>query len=369
MVDPSRRPSAAVERLTTSGVMALASARCALDADAGHGLDWLVTSATAWLLGGLYADGWAHGYGLPDNFWTIWHAIFYSGFAAMAAVLCGAVALRRPRAASWSAAIPRGYLASFVGVIVFAVGGAFDAGWHAVFGVEVGNDALLSPSHLLLGLGIALLVTGPLRADLLRDDRSRRLARRLPMVLSLTALFSLFTFFTLFSGPYSGLLGGRGSNLRGDTVFRGLLGMYVFSALVAGFLLVALRRTTLPVGAVTVFLAVNGVAMILMQGHAPFAVQLAFSGVAIAAGVAGDLFLAVLMPSTRRPVALRAFAALVPAAFFVLYFAVVRLVAGGWAWTFTFVSGAVVGCAVIGLLLSYLVVPPVATPGASASRG
>ncbi|MCA1656619.1 MAG: hypothetical protein LC713_02740 [Actinobacteria bacterium] len=56
--------------------------------------------------------------------------------------------------------------------------------------------------------------------------------------------------------------------------------------------------------------------------------------------------------------ALRAFGALVPAMFFALYFPTVWLVTGGWAWTFTFVSGSVIGCAVVGLLLSYLVVPP-----------
>ena len=32
----------------------------------GLRFDWLVLAASAWLLGGLYWDGWAHGYGLPD---------------------------------------------------------------------------------------------------------------------------------------------------------------------------------------------------------------------------------------------------------------------------------------------------------------
>src|SRR5437016_10190120 len=38
-------------------------------------------------------------------------------------------------------------------------------------------------------------------------------------------------------------------------------------------LLVALRRGTLPVGALTVMLGLNAVAMILMRGHAPLDVQ------------------------------------------------------------------------------------------------
>ena len=344
----------------------LAADRAEVDADAGRRFDWLVTGASAWLLGGLYADGWAHGYGLPDSFWTVWHAIFYSGFAAAAAVICGAVGYRLPTARSWRAAVPRGYLASLAGVAVFAVGGAFDMAWHAALGIEVGSDALLSPSHLLLGLGMALIVTGPLRADLMRADRARSLWLRLPMVLSLTALFCVLTFFTLFSGPYSAILGARGANPRGDTVFRSLLGIYLFSALVAGFVLVAVRRTTLPRGALTVFIGANGVAMIVMQGHAALGVQLAFAATALGTGIAGDLLLAVLRQAPERLVALRATATLVPAAFFALYFTTVWLVTGGWAWSFTFVSGAVVTCGVVGALLSYVAFPPGVAAGPSA---
>jgi hypothetical protein len=99
----------------------------------GVRFDWLVIAASAWLLGGLYWDGWAHGYGLPDSFWTIWHAAFYSGYAAAAAVIFGAIARARPQAATWRAAIPAGYEAAVAGVVVF-------------------------------GLGIALIVSGPLLA-------------------------------------------------------------------------------------------------------------------------------------------------------------------------------------------------------------
>jgi hypothetical protein len=328
-----------------------------LTADAGKRFDWLAIAGSAWLLGGLFADGWAHGYGLPDSFWTVWHAIFYSGFAALGTIVVGLVALRRPLASSWREAVPRGYLASVVGAFVFAAGGVFDTGWHTAFGIEFGNDVLLSPSHLMLGLGIALLVTGPLRADLYRRDRSTTLADRLPMVLSLTAIFSLLTFFTLYAGPYSALLGSKGTNLRGDTVYRGLLGMFLFGAFATGLVMMMLRRTTLPIGTLTVFFGLNGIGMIIMQGHAPLAVQLAFSGVAAAAGAIADMLLWRLRPSPARPLALRAFAALVPAVFWTLYFVAVFLLVG-FAWTLTFVSGSVILCAVVGLFLSYVALPP-----------
>ena len=327
-------------------------------ADAGRRFDVVSIVAIAWLLGGLYADGWAHNNRLPDSFWTVWHAIFYSGFAACAAVIFGAIALRRPASATWRAAVPRGYAGAAVGVGVFAVGGMADTLWHTAFGVEVGNDILLSPSHMLLGLGMFLIVSGPFVADLRRDDRGSSLARRLPMVLSLVAIFSLLTFFSLYSGPYSNFLGATGNGTTSDRVFRGLLGMFLFSGLLSGLLLVVLRRTSLPVGAVTLILGLDGIAMILMGSRdTPLEVQLWFGAVAVGAGIIGDVLLRWLRPSVARPLALRTVVSVLPAAYFVLYFAVVY-VRYGFGWTFTFVSGSVILCGVIGLLLSFVALPP-----------
>src|SRR4051812_29392770 len=158
----------------------------------------LYLAASIWLLGGLYWDGWAHGYGLPDSFWTIWHAAFYAGFVAVAAVLFTAIARARPTSASLRQAIPSGYELAALGAIVFAFGGAFDAAWHTAFGIETSTDALLSPSHLILGTGIALMVSGPLVAAWQRGATGD-LLDLLPAVLSLTMLFSVFTFFSLFA--------------------------------------------------------------------------------------------------------------------------------------------------------------------------
>lgn len=321
----------------------------------GVRFDWLVLAASAWLLAGLYWDGWAHGYGLPDSFWTIWHAAFYSGYAASAAVILGAIARARPQAATWRAAIPAGYEAAVVGVFVFGVGGAFDMAWHTVFGIELSTDALLSPSHLVLGLGIALIVSGPLLAAWRRGDPSGGLAAQLPAVLSLTALLSVFTFFSLFAGPYSAVIG-TGAKPSEATLVRSLLGMYLFSALVVGLALIALRRGTLPIGSLTALLGLNGVAMILMRGHAPLDVQITFAIVAIAAGAIGDVLLWRLRPSETRPLQLHVFAFALPVVYLAIYLAVVVLRIGS-GWTVHELTGMVTLCGVVGLLVSFVAVP------------
>jgi hypothetical protein len=314
----------------------------------GVSYDALAVAAGAWLLGGLYWDGWAHGYSLPDSFFTIWHAGFYSGFLACAAVILGPVILRAP-AAGWRAAIPAGYGWSVAGVLVFAFGGVFDLAWHTVFGIEINLDALFSPSHLVLAAGIFLIVSGPLRAAWARGEPG------VPAVLSLAMVLSTFTFFSLFAGPYSTVLGANPRPTTGteNAIARSLLGMYLFSALAVGCALVALRRGTLPVGGMTALLGLNGIAMILMRGHATPGVQLIFALVAVGAGIVGDLLLWRLRPSADRVLALRAFAFAVPIAYFVLYFAVVIALAGTW-WTVHFLTGSILLSGVVGLLVSYV---------------
>ena len=47
--------------------------------------DLAVALATLWLTAGLYLDGWAHSH-VPEleTFFTPWHGVLYSGYAALA---------------------------------------------------------------------------------------------------------------------------------------------------------------------------------------------------------------------------------------------------------------------------------------------
>ena len=329
-----------------------ATRRAAL-ARALPGFDHLYIAASAWLLGGLYWDGWAHGYGLPDSFWTIWHATFYSGFAAVAVVLFTEISRARRNARSWRGAIPTGYDLATLGAILFAFGGVFDATWHTAFGIETSTDALLSPSHLILGTAIALMVSAPLRAAWLSERRGD-IREQLPAVLSLTALLSLFTFFTLYAGPYASLIG-QGARPSANILEKTLLGVLLFSGLIVSLALVALRRRTLPVGSLTVMLGINGMAMILMRGHMPLNIQALFAGVAILSGIVGDVLLWRLRPSPARVRELRVFATGLPVAYFAIYLAVVLLFVGS-SWTVHSLTGMVVMAGIVGLLVSFVFV-------------
>lgn len=279
------------------------------------------------------------------------------GVAALAATLLGAVAWNRGAAGgSWRSAISAGYGWAVAGVPLFALSGIGDALWHALFGIEGSTDALLSPSHLLAGIATVLMITAPLRAEGHRMAAGSSSGRGWPRMLSLTLLFAELQFFTQFAGPYADVIAG---GLRGsyDILERQLLGAYIFATLLVGTTLVALRRPPLPLGALTLMLGGTGAATVLMVGEWPMHVLLTQIGVAVTAGIVADALLLRMRPSYERVAALRAVSVAVPASFFAIYLVVVIIRFGTW-YTVHAVTGLVLMSGLIGLLLSYLAVPP-----------
>lgn len=161
----------------------------------------LITGAIGvWLVVALVSDGWAH-FNVPEleSFFTPWHGALYAGFAAMAGWI-GLLAWQSRRAGrSLFSGLPRGYRGAAAGVLVFGVGGVADLLWHEVFGIEVAVDALVSPSHLMLGAGGLLMLSSPLRASgVLREDKPWTAAA----VLSLTLSTTLVAFFLQYTSPF-----------------------------------------------------------------------------------------------------------------------------------------------------------------------
>ena len=165
--------------------------------------DWTMAGLSTALVGGFYLDLWAHAHGRTDNtFFTPWHAVLYSMLVVVGVFLSIAAWRSWKGGARWYRSLPPGYGLSLLGVAIFAVGGVADLIWHVLFGVEFSIDALLSPTHLVLALAGALIVTGPLRAAWHRRPRnSLGLLAQAPAVLSLALLLSLLTAMTQFIHP------------------------------------------------------------------------------------------------------------------------------------------------------------------------
>lgn len=140
---------AVVQRLTTSQQQPVVQERVSFPT-AGLEFDRCVALLSTFFVMGIFLDGWAHNHGKVDaTFFTIWHAVLYSGYAILGAFLSLSMRRFMLQGFSMQQSLPKGYLASYVGVFIFALAGAADFAWHTLFGFEISVEAVLSPTHLL----------------------------------------------------------------------------------------------------------------------------------------------------------------------------------------------------------------------------
>ena len=319
----------------------------------GIKFDMFMVILTSWFIGGVHLDGWAHSH-IPqlETFFTPWHAVLYSGYMACAIGIVGVIVLNHMRNYSWREAIPAGYELSLLGVPLFLIGGVADLIWHVLFGIERSTEALLSPTHLLLAFSGVLIVSGPLRAAWRRVNTPANSGWLMlfPMFLSFLATYSFFTFFTEYASPFvhPWLVTQISDDLQISFAVTGIL---LQSALMMGFVLLLLKRWRLPFGALTLVLAIN-TAMVCV-----FSDQYRLVPVAFVAGLFADLFIKFFNPSPERHGALRIFAFLVPFVLYLGYF--IELMAlDGITWTIHLWLGSCFLAGIVGLVLSYLLVPP-----------
>jgi len=340
--------------------------------------DWIMVVVSVWWLGGLFIDGWAHS-NIPqlETFFTPWHAVLYSGYLAVAITLIvkilqnlrqsvvstGGTALSLVMLVRnnlpgnrWTQAIPTGYELSLLGVAIFGVSGIGDLTWHIIFGIERSTEALLSPTHLGLALGIGLALSGPLRAAWRRSGGTTSWRQLGPAILSLTFTFSLLTFFTVYASP---LITPWPIIDTSNSPNRGITDILLITALTMGCVLLALRRWRLPFGTFAFMFGLNGALMVVFSPNS----LLVSVPTALPGGLAADIVYRILQPSLDQPTSVRLFAFLVPVMFYALYFVDLAIVGpiifqGGIIWSVPFWAGAPVIAGITGFLLSYVMIPP-----------
>ena len=318
----------------------------------------------SWLMVGLFTDGWAHNQ-LPqlETFFTPWHALFYSGFAATALWMLEQVRRNRKGSRRWQDAVPAGYGLGLLGVAVFLAGGAGDMAWHTVFGIEQGIEALYSPTHLLLFVGATLILSTPLRVGW--ADGSLPAApgyrRLLPVVLSATALTALVSFMFMYWSAFvspAPSWAGSGRPVGGLLLQAGLAAVMATSLTFLAPLLLLARRWRLPFGTATTLYGAVGT---LMSGIEAFSHPQLIAA-ALAAGVLADALLAWIRPATSAPRRYWLAAAALPLATWSVYFATAA-VTSGISWTLEVWTGAIVWTSLLGCGLGLLMLPP--RPGAA----
>jgi hypothetical protein len=317
-----------------------------------------------WMMTGLFLDGWSHAHEKRETFFTPWHGVLYSGFGA--AMLWFAWDRQRLRRAGADRPPPVGGILTAVGLGVFVVGALGDLGWHELFGVEHGNAALFSPTHLTVMTGGILMVSGPLRAAWATPGaRATSWPEFWPVLASTMFAAALVPFFAMYLSPFRATqveqpttVGPAFGFLMGQAQVHAVAAVLFTSTLFMGALLLLLRRWRPPFGTFTVFFGGSAVAMAGIDSfeHLPLALC------ACVGGLVADVLVAGLRPDPARPGPLRVIGALVPVGLWLPYFLVFKLVYD-LPWSIHIWSGTVVLAALGGVGLSVLAYPP-ELPGA-----
>lgn len=317
--------------------------------------DWMVVLLEAWWVGGVFVDGWAHNHGKVDqSFFTPWHAVLYTGCFVNALFFAGVVWRNHTKGYPWSRSVPRGYELALLGVGTFLVGGLLDLLWHLFFGIEQSIAATLSPTHLMLALGVFLAASGPWRSAWLRSltRQPENLLRHLPMLVSLTYVLSILTFFTQYASPI--VTSWADKQTAQPQQALGIASILLQTAIIMGVVLLAIRRWRLPLGSFTIALTITFVLVSVLANPIPpilvVAVLASINGLII------DALNLALKPSVERRTALRLFAFLVPMVTETIYFFAIQML-HGIVWVVHLWVGSIVLAGVVGLFLSYLLVP------------
>jgi hypothetical protein len=328
--------------------------------------DMITTVLCAWVVAGMVLDAWAHqNFSQLETFFTPWHGVLYSGFAAVMAWMVGKVVT----ATGWRwdrAGVPVGYGLGVIGVTIFLVSGVGDGIWHTVFGIEQDVEAALSPTHVGLFVGALLLFTSPLRAAWSSGvpGPAPSLRAFLPALLSLTlatVLVSfLFFYLSAFQSPSSTLpFERRVSHLSGPfpalayTRQHGVASVLVTNLLLLAPVLLLLRRWRPPFGSVTLLFSTVAALATATQEFAFGELVLA----ALVGGLVADSSIARSSRTSNRVRAHRLVATITPLALWSSYFLILRW-RDGIAWPAELWTGSIVFVSLGGLALSLLMVPP-----------
>ena len=331
-------------------------------------LDYAVGVCGVWIAAGFILDAWAHGHVPIESFFTPYHAVFYTGMLALVLAIAVFLARKRNEGYEWPNAFPRTYRLALLGVPIFVLGGVGDMAWHRMLGLEEGVDALLSPTHQILGLGMFFLASGPIRSVLADRAYSTTLVRQLPLALGLATWLLLAHFGTAYAfDPGAGRPNAPPSispfaptyltalSIGYYKIATGVLIVIFQSTLITGFVLWLVSRIHPRLGMVTIFLLIGNV-----PAAAAFTNQSPLLAVAIAqsllTGVFADLFIARYdpHPPPGKAALFQTFAIAVPLAYIGVYLLATLLSEHVW-WDWNVALGSWIWSGVCGFALSLLI--------------
>ncbi len=174
-----------------------------------------------------------------------------------------------------------------------------------------------------------------------------------PMLFSLLAILTSFVFFSWYASPFAIPIAAVKGTANDQSLLQsfGVASIFLQTALLIGPILLIVRRWPLPFGALTLTFTLTHLAVSVPQD------TYYLLPVALLSGLTADILLKLLRPSADGCNGLRLFAFTVPVVLYLLYFLELQLIAEI-DWTIHMWMGSTVLSGIVGLLLSYLLIPP-----------
>ena len=311
-------------------------------------------------------DSWAHLHVAVETFFTPYHAVFYSAMLTGAIVLTATALRNRSLGYTGANLLPPAYRFALWGIPVFFLGGVGDLIWHSVFGVEDRVDAVTSPTHLIIGLGVFIVTSAPIRSALEARDELRSLRDLLPVIFSLATWLEFIHLGTAYAFDPSAarMYAPPNSTLYSPDLFTNTtlflfktgagVAIVIFQTLmIMSFAIWMASNFRLRAGAMPLFFLLGNciIAAALTNDTPLFVTYVAMS---VAAGIAGDAVVARSPVQPLRSRSLHLFGFVVPVVYYATYF-LVTIATGGMWWGPSLIGGALVWAGVAGLGLTLLV--------------
>ncbi len=331
-------------------------------------LDYAMSLSCLTIVTGFFIDAWAHGHVPIETFLTPYHGFIYLGMLAILGTLAAQYFHGRRLGYRGIHAFAKPYHLALIGIPIFLIAAPSDALWHAIFGLEEGVDALLSPTHQMMGLAIFFFASAPIRSALAARDLGappKGLREQLPIAFALAAWLGLIHFGTAYAfipaadrgnapPPISPLQATYFTAIA-LSYYKSSLGVLVVifqSALYSGFALFLGSQFRSAFGMLAVVLLLgNTLNAIPFTNATPLLATTILCS--LLAGLVGDAWIALRDPHPARPGAYRTLAVIVPFSYFACYLVITELTGGLW-WDIHFRLGVLLWTAATGMGLSFL---------------
>jgi hypothetical protein len=335
-------------------------------------LDLAISFCGIWLAAGFLWDSWAHLHVGVETFFTPYHAIFYAAMLGAAATFAIFANINRRRGYRYPRLLPVAYRRALIGVPVFFLGGVGDLIWHTFFGVENRIEAVTSPTHLIIGYGVVLVLSGPIRSALAARTTVVSLRAQLPLIFCLASILEFAHLGMSYAfDPSAARMDAPPDQVATSPYYllqvalvlyktgTGVMIVLLTALVEMAFALWIASRFLLAPGAMTLFFLLGDgmIAAALTNDRPILIIRLCMD---VVAGLVADGILArkrakpLALPSLRR---LRTFAIFVPLAYYGTFFGLTIALEGTW-WNWSLIGGVIVWSVLVGFGLTFLMSEP-----------